>query len=896
MKSMQHTTFKQADSLLKRSLKGKMSITRALVISFLMTGLVSVGGQIVLANPRAMAIEIEHAINYRANGGDAQWVHLDYGYLDFRNGTLTTTEVGPDGVVKVNVVEGTLTPNTADGTVAGSATGVAKAADVAAAINNTNTVLTGKIDANTEKINDNATVIATNKADIVANKDKIVANTADIATNKADIAANKTAIADNAKAITNLGNNTFTLNGDSTSTTAQALNKNGGLSFKVAGDGTYISTAAAGDTVTVSLDEQAIKDTAKFKVKANNNTAADVSGGDTVSFNDGSNIEITQTGKDFTIATKQDVTFTSVKANTFTAGTNVLNATGLTLGNTTITTAGLTNGNTTITGTGVTTDAVTAGSVTATGAVTAGSATIGGKVNINNAGINAGNTVITNVASGGTTDTNAANIGDVKNAVANLSQNLTISDGTTDGTVDLKNQKLTVTGTGAATATVSGQSITVNVAEGTLTPNTADGTVAGSATGVAKAADVAAAINNTNTVLTGKIDANTEKINDNTTAIATNKADIAANKDKIATNTGDIAANKIAIADNKTAITNLGNNTFTLTGDGTSSTTAQALNKTGGLSFKVAGDGKYISTAAAGDTVTVSLNEQAIKDTAKSSVKFKVKANANAEEVVNADDTIAFNDGNNIEITQNGKAFTIGTKQDVTFNSVVANTFTAGTNVLDSNGLTIGGTRITNSGVDTNQLTVGAVTISNTGINAGGQKITNVAAGTADTDAVNVGQLRNMGSNTAMAITNLQRESQRIGAQSAAMAALKPIQYDPLEPTQIMAGVGNYRGETAGALGIAHYTNENTMFHIGATIGNENNMVNAGVTHKFGSSPEKGAIPDRYKAGPISSIYVMQTEMSQLQKENAEQKEVISAQQKSIDELKAAVVALLARG
>ena len=818
MKSMQHTTFKQADSLLKRSLKGKMSITRALVISFLMTGLVSVGGQIVLANPRAMAIEIEHAINYRANGGDAQWVHLDYGYLDFRNGDLTTTEVGPDGVVKVNVVEGTLTPNTTDGTVTGSTTGVAKAADVATAINNTNTVLTDKIDANTEKINDNATAIATNKA---------------------DIAANKTAIADNKTAITNLGNSTFTLNGDSTSTTAQTLNKTGGLSFKVAGDGKYISTAAAGDTVRVSLNEQAIKDTAKFKVKANSEAAVDVSGGDTVSFNDGSNIEITQTGKDFTIATKKDVTFDSVIT---------------------------------------------------------GSATIGGKVSINNTGINAGNTVITNVASGGTTDTNAANIGDVKQAVANLSQNLTISDGTTDGTVDLKNQKLTVTGTGVATATVSGQNITINVAEGTLTPNTGDGTVTGSTTGVAKAADVAAAINNTNTVLTGKIDANTEKINDNTTAIATNKADIAANKDKIATNTGDIAANKIAIADNKTAITNLGNNTFTLTGDGTSSTTAQALNKTGGLSFKVAGDGKYISTAAAGDTVTVSLNEQAIKDTAKSSVKFKVKANANAEEVVNADDTIAFNNGNNIEITQNGTAFTIGTKQDVTFNSVRANTFTAGTNVFDSNGLTIGGTRITNSGVDTNQLTVGAVTISNTGINAGGQTITNVAAGTADTDAVNVGQLRNMGSNTAMAITNLQRESQRIGAQSAAMAALKPIQYDPLEPTQIMAGVGNYRGETAGALGIAHYTNENTMFHIGATIGNENNMVNAGVTHKFGSSAEKGAIPDRYKAGPISSIYVMQTEMSQLQKENAEQKEVISAQQKSIDELKAAVVALLARG
>lgn len=71
-----------------------------------------------------------------------------------------------------------------------------------------------------------------------------------------------------------------------------------------------------------------------------------------------------------------------------------------------------------------------------------------------------------------------------------------------------------------------------------------------------------------------------------------------------------------------------------------------------------------------------------------------------------------------------------------------------------------------------------------------------------------------------------------------AMAALKPIQYDPMEPTQVMAGVGNYRGETAAALGLAHYTNENTMLNVGASFGSHN-MVNAGVTHKFGYSPEK---------------------------------------------------------
>ena len=77
------------------------------------------------------------------------------------------------------------------------------------------------------------------------------------------------------------------------------------------------------------------------------------------------------------------------------------------------------------------------------------------------------------------------------------------------------------------------------------------------------------------------------------------------------------------------------------------------------------------------------------------------------------------------------------------------------------------------------------------------------------------------------AINSVSAETQRVGAHAAAMAALKPIQYDPLEPTQVMAGVGNYRGETAAALGLAHYTNENTMLNVGVSLGSHN-MVNAG--------------------------------------------------------------------
>ena len=142
------------------------------------------------------------------------------------------------------------------------------------------------------------------------------------------------------------------------------------------------------------------------------------------------------------------------------------------------------------------------------------------------------------------------------------------------------------------------------------------------------------------------------------------------------------------------------------------------------------------------------------------------------------------------------------------------------------------------------------------------------------------------------AISNVSTESQRVGAHAAAMAALKPIQYDPLEPTQVMAGVGNYRGETAAALGLAHYTNENTMLNVGVSLGSHN-MVNAGITHKFGYSPDKKNIPDRYKGGPISSIYVMQDEMTRMQAKNDAQQVEIEQQRAEIESLKSMVQQLL---
>ena len=181
-------------------------------------------------------------------------------------------------------------------------------------------------------------------------------------------------------------------------------------------------------------------------------------------------------------------------------------------------------------------------------------------------------------------------------------------------------------------------------------------------------------------------------------------------------------------------------------------------------------------------------------------------------------------------------------------------------------------TVVNGSGITITPASGNIVSLTKDGLNNGGKTISNVGPGVNGTDAVNVNQLKGVTEGMANAINSVAGETQRVGAHAAAMSALKPIQYDPLEPTQVMAGIGNYRGETAAALGVAHYTSEDTMFHAGVSVGSHHNMVNAGVTRKFGSSDEKKAIPERYKGGPISSMYVMQDEMTALKAENARMK------------------------
>ena len=389
---------------------------------------------------------------------------------------------------------------------------------------------------------------------------------------------------------------------------------------------------------------------------------------------------------------------------------------------------------------------------------------------------------------------------------------------------------------------------------------------------------------------------------------------VAANKDNITKNAGDIKTNKDNIDKNTTAIARK----ISLGGD-TGSTDEKSLS-TGDVKFNIKGE-NGLTTVANGEDVTVKIDDETkakidnaanqdlsnLTDAGKQQVKdlsaWNVTAAGGTVEKVQGGDTVKFQAGDNLEVKQDKTTFTYSLAKDLKgLNSVTVGDENgpstkitpAGTTVKDAAG---NSTTVNGAGMTITPANAAAKPVSLTvdGLNNGGNQIHGVAPGTADTDAVNVSQLKEAKAGLQQAINDVGAETQRVGAHAAAMAALKPIQYDPLEPTQIMAGIGNYRGETAGAIGLAHYRTEDTMFNVGITLGSSHSMVNAGVTHKFGGSRDrKDAVPERYKAGPISSIYVMQDEVSHLRNQNEEYKSKLEQQQSEIDALKAAVNQLLA--
>ena len=714
---------------------------------------------------------------------------------------------------------------------------------------------TDKIGKNAEAIADNKQKIADNKAaidknavDIATNKDNIATNKADIATNKDNIATNKQNIADNKAAITknagdiaankaNIDKNTeaigrkISLGGNTGSTDEKSLST-GDVKFNIKGQNGIV-TEANGEDVTVKLDDatankinnaantdlsnltdagkQQVKDLSAWNVVANGNTAEKVEGGNTVKFIDGDNISITQNGKDFTIATKQDVTFNTVKANQTITAPEVKATEGVETPQVT----GLTN---------------TAWTPGQTQPVSGRAATEDQLKHVDD-----------QVAE------NKANIADNTDKIGKN------ADAIADNKQKIANNKAAID---------------------------------------RNAADIATNKDN--------IAANKQNIADNKAAITKNTSDIATNKDNIATNKANIDKNTTAIA-RKISL------------GGNSGLTDEKSLSTGDVKFNIKGE-NGLTTIANGEDVTVKIDDQTkakidnaanqdlsnLTETGKQQVKdisaWKVTAAGGTVEKVQGGDTVKFQAGDNLVVNQDRTTFTYGLAKDLKgLNSVtvgdengVSTKITpAGTTVKDAagNSTTINGGGMTITPADT---AASPVSLTVDGLNNGGNKIHGVAPGTADTDAVNVSQLKASNAGLQEAVNRVGTETQRVGAHAAAMAALKPIQYDPLEPTQIMAGIGNYRGETAGAIGIAHYRTEDTMFNVGVSLGTSHNMVNAGVTHKFGGSRErKDAIPERYKAGPISSVYVMQDEVSSLKKENSNQKTVIANQAARLNTLEA---------
>ena len=218
----------------------------------------------------------------------------------------------------------------------------------------------------------------------------------------------------------------------------------------------------------------------------------------------------------------------------------------------------------------------------------------------------------------------------------------------------------------------------------------------------------------------------------------------------------------------------------------------------------------------------------------------------------------------------------------------------------------------------------GDISVTGGNLNMGGNKITNLGKGTDDSDAVNLKQLKDsrtivkstdgtvgvresestdgakvydLSTGASPRFDELTDEIGRVGAQGAALAALKPIQYDPLEPTQIMAGYGNYRGNSAVALGVAHYKNESTLIHGGVSWagGSSHMMANAGVTWKVGNRDSEAAVADRYRKGPISSAYAMQQEMASVKAQNAGLKTEVSDLKAENEQMKAQIAAMMAK-
>lgn len=851
-------------------------------------------------------------LTYKANGTSKQ-VSLADG-LDFTNGTMTTASVDDNGVVKYDVNTASITAGT-DGTVTGPSTdGVATAKNVADAINAakkaSTTVITANGGESANGTSGSVKLTSTTGADGHTIYDVALNDAVTIGTGTNAIAldgTNGTITGKKAK----MGD--VTVNGDDNTIT--------GLSNKT-WNGTPVSGRAATEDQLKAVADAAANQTWKITAdkvgtsgkQTGTKTDAVVGKDQTVQLVAGDNLTIDQDDRKFTYSLNKDlVNMTSASFEAAGGKTSLIKGDSITQsdnGKTHTSTASentLADGNksnkTTADGNTIT-DGVNTNTATATS---------------NSLADNAGNSNVSNATSN--TLKNAA--GDQTQTEA---QGVTVKDAAGNNTT-LTKDGLTITKVGKAPVSLTSDGLNNG---GNKISNIADGVADHDAVNVSqlnaktKAATTELTANggqaangtNGNIILKKTLAADGHTVYDN----ALNDTITLGASDPTKSVTLDGKAGKVTAGSGTDAVAIDGTNGTVKAGDKvtlngkdgkatigsvgidgkdgiltTGGTNPVAVNGKDGVVTGLTNKDWDPNNITSGRAATEDQVKKAVADsgwiakvgTEGTGVNATPSANP---ETIKTNETLAFNAGNNVVVSQSGKTISYALNPEL--KDMKSATFKDGdgnTTVTNGNGMTI-----TPGAANPTNPNAGPVSLTKDGLNNGNNQLKGIAPGTDDTDAVNVAQLRQSNANISQAIDKVASETQRVGAQAAAMAALKPIQYDPLEPTQIMAGIGNYRGETAAALGLAHYTNENTMFNVGVSIGNNHNMVNAGVTHKFGTSAERKNIPDRYKAGPISSIYVMQDEMTQLRSENTAYKTKLEEQQSEIDALKEAVHQLLA--
>ena len=812
-------------------------------------------------------------LSYKANDGTAKQVSLADG-LNFKNGKMTTASIDDAGVVKYDVNTETITAG-ADGTITGPATdGVATAKNVADAINAAKKSSKTEITANDGEAADGTTgnvVLTSSKAadghtiyDVKLN-DKVTLGTGANAVTIDGTTGTITGKAANIGGVTVDGTNKYVTGLGNTTWDGNAVSGRAATEDQLKA----VADAAASQTWQITAD----KDAATSGIQTGTKKDAKVGKDAKVKMIAGENITINQNELDFTYSLNKDlVNMNSASFNGTGNNTTVINGDSITQTAGTQTNTSTAAGNTVVDGaksTATTAAGTTITDGTKTNTSTADSTVIddgngnkttltkdgvtittAGKDNVSltGNGLDNGNNKIVNVADG-TNDTDAVNVRQLEAKTKASTTELTANGGESAGNTT-GNIVLTKT-TAADGHIIYDNKLNDKVTLGTdptkaVTVDGTNGTIKAGKDGNA------VAINGTD---------GTIKAGDGTNAVAIDgKNGSVKAGDKIALDgkDGKATIGTVGIDGKDGVISGLANKTW----DPNNITPGRAATE----------DQVKSAVADAGWDAAVGTEGSGVNSTPSATAE-KVKPN----------ETLTFKAGNNMMVSQNGKSISYAVNPELTdMKSATFKDAAGNTTVTNGNGMTI-----TPGSANPNNPNAGPVSLTKDGLNNGNNQLKGIAPGTDDTDAVNIGQLKVSNAKIGDAIGQVAGEVQRVGAHAAAMAALKPIQYDPLEPTQVMAGVGNYRGETAAALGLAHYTNEDTMFNVGVSLGANRNMVNAGVTHKFGSSPEKKNIPDRYKAGPISSVYVMQDEVSSLKKENSEQKTVIADQAARLNTLEA---------